>query len=409
VGPTGIVFLNSSQLGTQYQNDIFVGDINNGNLSHFKPNVTRNRFVFQDPALADLVADDAGESQELIFGTGFSGITDLKIGPDGFLYVLSFVLGKIFIISHANTFVPSTVPLVNISTRGPVQTGDNVMIGGFVIDGSAPKTVLVRGRGPSMSTAPFFVPGVLADPFLRLFSGQSVIAQNDNWQDPPSCASFACASSAQIAAATLDPCQPNPGQQSAPTGCGLESAILITLNPGAYTVHLNGVNAGTGVGLIEVFEADNSDLSQLVNISTRGPVQTGDNVMIGGFVIEGNGTKTVLVRGRGPSMSGAPFFIPGVLTNPSLSLFSGQALIAQNDNWQDSPSCTGFVCGGAAQISATGLDTCQPNPGQPSAPPGCALESAILITLNPGAYTAHLSGINSGIGIGLLEVFQTQN
>jgi len=253
------------------------------------------------------------------------------------------------------------------------------------------------------------VPGVLADPFLRVFSGETVIAQNDNWQDPPSCGSFACGTSAQIATAALDPCQPNPGRQSAPASCGLESAILITLNPGAYTVHLAGVNGSTGVGLIEVFEADDSDLSQLVNISTRGPVQTGDNVMIGGFVIEGNGTKTVLVRGRGPSMSGAPFFIPGVLANPSLRLFSGQALIAQNDNWQDSLSCADFVCGGAAQISATRLDPCQPNPGQPSAPPGCALESAILITLNPGAYTVHLSGINGGSGIGLVEVFQTQN
>jgi len=409
VGPTGIVFFNSIQLGTQYQNDLLVGDINNGNLYHFKPNLARNGFLFQDPALADLVADDAGELQEVIFGTGFGGITDLKVGPDGLLYVVSFVQGKIFVVSRASTFVPSEAPLVNISTRGPVQTGDNVMIGGFIIEGSAPKTVLVRGRGPSMSTAPFFVPGVLVDPFLRLFSGQNVIAQNDNWQNPPSCAGFTCGTSAQIAAAALDPCQPNPGQQSAPAGCGLESAILITLNPGTYTVHLTGVNAGTGIGLIEVFEADNSDLSQLVNISTRGSVQTGDNVMIGGFVIDGNGAKTVLVRGRGPSMSGAPFFIPGVLANPSLRLFSGQALIAQNDNWQDSPSCVGFVCGDAVQIIATGLDPCRPNPAQPSAPPGCALESAILITLNPGAYTVHLSGANGGSGIGLVEIFQTQN
>ena len=131
--------------------------------------------------------------------------------------------------------------------------------------------------------------------------------------------------------------------------------------------------------------------------------------MIGGFVIEGNGTKTVLVRGRGPSMSGAPFVIPGVLANPSLRLFSGQALIAQNDNWQDTPSCAGFVCGGAVQINATGLGPCQPNPGQLSAPAGCALESAILITLNPGAYTVHLSGVNAGTGVGLVEIFQLQD
>jgi glucose/arabinose dehydrogenase len=257
VGPTAIVFLNSSQLGVQYQNDIFVGDINNGNLYRFKPNLARNGFLFEDPALADLVADDADELQEVIFGTGFGGITDLKVGPDGLLYVLSFFQGKIFVISRAGTFEPSETPLVNLSTRSVVQTGDNVVIGGFVIDGDAPKTVLLRGRGPSMSGAPFFVPGVLANPSLRLFSGQNVIAQNDNWQDSPSCTSFFCGGPAQITATGLDPCQPNPGQLSAPQNCALESAILITLNSGAYTVHLTGVNGGTGVGLVEIFQVQN--------------------------------------------------------------------------------------------------------------------------------------------------------
>jgi hypothetical protein len=137
-------------------------------------------------------------------------------------------------------------------------------------------------------------------------------------------------------------------------------------------------------------------------------VQTGDNVVIGGFIIEGNEPKTVLMRGRGPSMSGAPFFVPGVLANPSLRLFSGQVLLAQNDNWQDAPSCPGLVCGGPVQIAATGLHPCQPNPSQASAPPGCALEAAMLVTLNPGAYTVHLSGMDGGSGIGLVEVFQTQ-
>jgi hypothetical protein len=405
VGPTAIAFLNSVQLGTQYLNDVFVGDINNGNLYHFKPNATRDGFVFQNPALADLVADDPGERQEVTFGTAFAGITDLKVGPDGLLYVLSFS-GKIFVISRAPGFVPSDTPLVNLSTRSLVQTGDNVAIGGFIIDGSTPKTVLVRGRGPSMAGAPFFVPGVLANPFLRLFSGQTVIAQNDNWQDSPSCNGFVCGSAAQITATGIDPCQPNPGQGSAPAGCALESAILITLNPGAYTVHLSGVNGGTGIGLIEVFEADNMDTSQLVNMSTRGLVQTGDDVMIGGFIIDGSTPKTVLVRGRGPSMAGAPFFVPGVLANPFLRLFSGQMVIAQNDNWQDSPSCSGFICGGAAQIIATGLDPCRPNPGQGASPPGCALESALFVTLNPGAYTVHLSGVNGGTGVGLIEIFQ---
>jgi hypothetical protein len=157
---------------------------------------------------------------------------------------------------------------------------------------------------------------------------------------------------------------------------------------------------------VEVFEADASIESELSNISTRGFVQSGDNVMIGGMIIDGSAESTVLIRARGPSMAGAPFFVPGTLANPLLRLFSGQDVIAQNDNWQDAPSCGGLACGGAAQIAATGLDSCQPNPGQSTPPPGCAQESAILIALPPGAYTAIVSGVDGGTGVGLVEVFE---
>lgn len=130
--------------------------------------------------------------------------------------------------------------------------------------------------------------------------------------------------------------------------------------PGAYTAIVNGVAGGTGIGLVEVFEADATTVSEISNISTRGFVQSGDDEMIGGLIIEGSSPATVLIRARGPSMSGAPFLVPGTLANPFLRLFSGQDMIAQNDNWQDGPSCNGFVCGTAAQIAATGLDPCQP-------------------------------------------------
>jgi hypothetical protein len=108
------------------------------------------------------------------------------------------------------------------------------------------------------------------------------------------------------------------------------------------------------------------------------------------------------------SMAGAPFFMPGTLANPFVQLFSGQTVIAQNDNWQDAPSCDGFVCGGATEIAATGLDPCQPNPGQTTSPSGCAQESAMLITLPPGAYTAIVSGVGGGTGVGLVEVFEVE-
>jgi hypothetical protein len=302
----------------------------------------------------------------------------------------------------------SSGTLGNISSRARVLTGDNVMIGGFIIDGLAPMRVLVRSRGPSMGGAPFFVPGTLANPFLRLFSGQIVIAQNDDWQDSPNCSSFFCEGAAQITNTGLDPCQPNPGQAGSPPSCNLESAILISLPPGAYTAIVTGADGGTGVGLVEVFEADASAESELSNISTRGFVQSGDNVMIGGLIIEGSADATVLIRARGPSMAGAPFFVPGTLADPFLRLFSGQTVIAQNDNWQDTPDCGAFVCGGVAQIIASRLDPCQPNPGQSTSPPGCAQESAILITLPAGAYTAIVSGIGGGTGVGLVEVFELE-
>jgi hypothetical protein len=135
--------------------------------------------------------------------------------------------------------------LINISTRGFVGTGNDVLIGGFIIGGTTPVPVLIRGRGPFMQGAPFSVGGTLADPFLQIFSGQRVIAQNDNWQD---------AQQQEILATGLDPCQPNPGQQNAPPGCAQESAIVVFLPPGGYTAILSGVGQTTGVGLVEVFE-----------------------------------------------------------------------------------------------------------------------------------------------------------
>ena len=128
--------------------------------------------------------------------------------------------------------------------------------------------------------------------------------------------------------------------------------------------------------------------------------------MIGGFIIDGTMPKRVLVRSRGPSIAAALFFVPGTLANPMVQLFSGPTLIAQNDNWQDAPSCPGFVCEGATEILNTGLDPCQPNPGQTVSPPSCTLESAILITLPPGAYTAIVSGVSGGTGVGLVEAFE---
>lgn len=250
--------------------------------------------------------------------------------------------------------------LANIATRAPVQTGDNVMIGGFIIGGSSPKKVLITARGPSMTSQG--VPGVLANPVLRLYSGQTVIATNDDWGSNTN--------AAEIAATGFAPSNPS------------ESVILATLSPGAYTAIVTGTGGSTGIGIVEAFEVDRPDVP-LINIATRAPVLTGDNVMIGGFIIQGSAPQTVVVTARGPSLASQG--VPGTLANPVLHLYSGQTVIASNDDWGTATN--------ASAIQATGF--------APSSP----LESVILITLNPGAYTAIVTGANGATGIGIVEVF----
>jgi hypothetical protein len=209
---------------------------------------------------------------------------------------------------------------------------------------------------------------------------------------------FFCGGPAEIAATGLDPCDPNPGQSTVPPGCAQESAILITLPPGDYTAIESGVGGTSGIGLIEAFEVDGgASPSKLINISTRGRTDAGDNVMIGGFIIGGSSVKTVGIRARGPSMSGAPFFVPGTLANPFLRLFSGSTVIAFNDNWQDLQP---------EEVTAVGLGPCEPNPGQTNPPDNCAQESAMIVSLPPGGYTAIVTGVDGGTGVGLTEFFE---
>jgi hypothetical protein len=190
----------------------------------------------------------------------------------------------------------------NISTRLSVGTDDNVLIGGFITQGNAPMKLVVRGIGPSLPLG-----GLLPDPFLELHSGADTLASNDNWKD-------------NLEGGSQEVAIENTGL--APTN-SLESAILGLLDPGGYTAIIRGANNGTGVGLVEVYNlgAASMDLSSeahLANISTRGNVQTGDNVMIGGFINQGSTPIEVLVRGIGPSLT--PFGIIGALANPVLEL-----------------------------------------------------------------------------------------
>ena len=211
--------------------------------------------------------------------------------------------------------------LGNISTRGFVQTGNNVMIGGFIIEGTGPKRVILRAIGPELSAPPFNIPNALANPTLELHNGTgALIASNDNWQTT-------------IIGGIITASQVSAIQNSghAPTQAS-ESAIIATLQPGNYTAIVRGRNNTVGVALVEVYDLSPGAASILSNISTRGFVQTGNNVMIGGFIVQGSGQKTVIVRAIGPELSAPPFNIPNALANPTLELHNGTgALIASND------------------------------------------------------------------------------
>jgi hypothetical protein len=376
--------------------------------------VTGRSYVFGSAGFDDYVTikyDPGGQEvwQALYNGPRglFDGAAAIVVDTAGSVYVTGNSTG---VEDHADfaTIKYSQNDLTNISTRGRVGTGDNVLIGGFWIGDF--KMVLIRARGASLGGPPFNNPGVLANPMLRLFSGQTLIAQNNDWQTAPLCPGPVanCRDLSAILATGLDPCQPNPGQTTAPPGCAQEAVLLVTLPPGGYTAIVSGVGGTEGMALVEVFETD-SGPAPITNLSARGPVQTGDNVMIGGFYIGGSVPKAVLVRARGGSLGGAPFNNPGVLENPTLQLYSGSTVIAQNDDWQTTdPLCLSptIACGNAAQISNTGLDPCQPNPGQSVAPPGCGLESAVLLTLPAGGYTAIVRGVGGTTGLGLVEVFE---
>jgi CSLREA domain-containing protein len=254
------------------------------------------------------------------------------------------------------------VTLANISTRAFVQTGGNVMIGGFIITGTGAKKVIIRAIGPSLSN--FGITDALQNPTLDLHDGTgAVIATNDNWGD------------AANKQAIID-------SHLAPSNSS-ESAILTTLNPGAYTAIVRGVSNGTGVALVEGYDLDRTVDSKFGNISARALVQTGGNVMIGGFVVAGPDSENVIVRAIGPSLSN--FGITDAMLDPTLDLYNSNGVtIASNDNWKDTQQ---------AQIQATGLA------------PSNDTESAIVQTLAPGSYTAIVRGKNNTTGVALVEIY----
>jgi Subtilase family len=321
----------------------------------------------------DLAAINAGGNSADLLGGARVVAT---INGQAFYGALGNQLGRSFVATDGNGLIDAKAAIesivgkntsssgapVNLSTRGNVGLGENVLIGGLIIDGSATKKVILRALGPSIP-----VTGALPDPLLELHdaNGQQ-IAVNDNWQDDPT-------QSSQIQATGIPPKDPR------------ESAIVKSLSPGNYTAVVRGSNSSTGIGLVEAYDLDPQPApSRLANIATRGTVLTGDNVMIAGFILQQSSSQLV-VRALGPSLSVAG--VSGALQDPSLELRDGQGnLISSDDNWQEHA----FQ---AVQLTAVGLA------------PASATESALITTLTSGNYTAIVRGAHGTTGVALVEVY----
>ena len=269
--------------------------------------------------------------------------------------------------------------LGNISTRAFVQTGDDVMIGGFIVQGTEPKSVIIRAIGPELTQ--YGVPDVLADPTLELHDGTgALIASNDNWLH-----------TIIGGIITSDQVRDIRNSGHAPTD-RRESAIIAELPAGNYTAIVRGVNNTMGVALAEVYDLSPESNSILGNVSTRALVLVGDNVMIGGFIIHGTQPKRVILRALGPELS--RYGVPNFLPDPTLELHDGSgALIASNDDWQHT-----IIGGIITSDQVLDIRNSRHAPGNPR-------ESAIIADLPPGNYTGIVTDKTIIIGVALVEVY----
>ena len=264
-----------------------------------------------------------------------------------------------------NVSVSTGTRLGNISTRGLVRQGDEVLIGGVVISGTEPKTVILRARAPSLADVDANLAGrTLGGLMLSVFDATGTkLTNNQDWQDHES---------AMLLPDVLRPARPG------------EAAVTLTLAPGAYTAIVQGT--AVGLAIVEVFELSDTGPLRLLNISTRGYVGTGDDVLIGGVIVHGTEPATLVVRARGPSMAAVVPSLAGQLLNdPRVRLFDVTgAQIGSNDTWETQD-------GGAIPAHL-----------QPTDP----AEAAMRVTLQPGAYTAIVDGADGGTGIGIVEVIE---
>jgi cyclophilin family peptidyl-prolyl cis-trans isomerase len=322
--------------------------------------------VITRPLVFSAISDDPAIASASVISNGLF-VQGKSAGSANITVTATDATGATASQSFDVTVTSTPVHAANISTRLQIGSGDDALIGGFIVLGDAPKRLMIRAIGPSLSGVG--VTNALSNPTLELHDGTgALVASNDNWQYAPN--------KRDIMSTGLAPTDPN------------ESAILTTLSAASsgstYTAVMRSVTGTSGVGLVEIYDLDSGPGSSLLNISTRGNVQTGANVMIGGFIVAGDGSQRVLVRAIGPSLGA--FGVVDPLADPLLELHNGDGdLIDSNDNWMDNPA--------EPEIEATMIA-----PNDPK-------ESAVLQTLAPGAYTAIVQGAGGTTGTGLVEVY----
>ncbi|MBL9198975.1 MAG: C39 family peptidase [Opitutaceae bacterium] len=325
--------------------------------------------------------DDGGDNATSRLSLAVRGGTAYHIAIDGYNRAVGSAL---LYLTFSGANAPGSPPrarLINVATRGLAGSGGSTMIAGFSITGASAKSVLIRAVGPTLRG--FGVTNAIADPVLTLFRGEARLSSNDNWEANASTA-LIVEKSTQAGAFAL--------------AAGARDAVLLTtLSPGNYTAQVTAApgTSDAGVALVEVYDVDvaaDADTTgrRLINLSTRGQVGTGGDILIAGIVVTGPDSKRVLLRGIGPAL--AAFGVGGALTDPVITVVRGTATVATNDDWSQQA--------GAAEVAAAAQQT-----GAFALANG-SRDAALITTLAPGAYTVQLAGFNNTTGVGLLEAYE---
>jgi hypothetical protein len=314
----------------------------------------------------------------ILDATGSSYTVATVATTDAGSYAVAVTSEGSTVTSAAATVTVSTAApgrIINLSARANVGTGSNILIAGFVIQGSGSKNIILRGVGPTLGDSPYDVTGFLAAPELTLLNSVTnaeIGSPITSWGGSP----VLSAAFTAVGAFAL--------QNAA------DAAVEVTLPAGNYTSQISGVSGAKGVALAEIYDADTGVPStKLVNISARANVGTGANILIAGFVIQGSAPVKVLLRGVGPTLAGAPYSVSGTIAQPEIDLYNSSNVVIQtNKGWANDASVTAADTQAGAFALTSG-----------------SADAAMVATLSPGSYTLQMSGQNATTGVGLVEVY----